>query len=174
MGLALALRKLARTGRLGDNVRVLLAGRKRDRTYAALLPRLLKVLGVTDAVTFLGSVEEMVPLYHAADALVLPSLWEGLPNAVLEAHACGLPAVVSHAANIDRLVLEGESGFEVPTFDHPRLAEALGRIIALDDGERRAMGARGRAHVAEQFGPDRVLAETVRLYDDLLSAKGLA
>ena len=57
----------------------------------------------------------MASLYHAADALVMPSLWEGLPNAVLEAHASGLPAVVSHAANIDRLVLDGESGFEVPT-----------------------------------------------------------
>jgi glycosyltransferase involved in cell wall biosynthesis len=174
MGLALALRRLARAGRLGDNVRVLLAGRKRDRTYASLLPRLLRVLGLTDAVRFLGPVEEMVPLYHAADALVMPSLWEGLPNAVLEAHACGVPAVVSHAANIDRLVLDGESGFEVPTFDHSALAKGLGRMLALDDGERRAMGARGRAHVAEQFGPDRVLGETVRLYDDLLSAKGRA
>jgi glycosyltransferase involved in cell wall biosynthesis len=174
MGLAVALRRLARAGRLGDNVRVLLAGRKRDRTYASLLPRMLEVLGLTKAVTFLGSVEEMVPLYHAADALLMPSLWEGLPNAVLEGHACGLPAVVSHAANIDRLVLDGESGFEVPTFDHPALAEALGRMIALEDAERRAMGARGRAHLAEQFGPDRVLSETVRLYDDLLSAKGRA
>jgi hypothetical protein len=115
----------------------------------------------------------MVSLYHAADALVLPSLYEGLPNAVLEAHASGLPAVVSHAANIDGLVLDGESGFEVPTFDHEALAGALGRLFALPADQRRAMGARGRAHIAANFSVDRVLAETVRLYDELLTQKGV-
>jgi len=119
-------------------------------------------------------VAEMVSLYHAADGVVLPSLYEGLPNAVLETHACGLPAVVSHAANIDRLVLDGESGFEVPTFDHEALALALAKMIALPDAERRAMGARGRAHIAATFSVDRVLEETVQMYDDLLLAKGLS
>jgi len=173
-GLALALARLRRAGALPGQVRVLLAGRRRDQLYARLLPRLLAVLGVDAAVRFLGPVTEMVSLYHAADALVLPSLYEGLPNAVLEAHACGLPAVVSHAANVDGLVLDGESGIEVPTFDHRALAAALERLIALPDAERRAMGARGRAHVAAAFGPARVLDETVRLYDGLLAAKGLA
>jgi glycosyltransferase involved in cell wall biosynthesis len=172
VGLALALARLRRAGALPSNVRVLLAGRKRDRLYAALLPRLLSLLRLSDRVTFLGPVEEMVSLYHAADVLVLPSLWEGLPNAVLEAHACGLPAVVSHAANIDRLVLDGGSGFEVKTGSRAALAGAIAKMIALPDGERRAMGARGRTHVAAEFGPDRVLDETVRLYDQLLAAKG--
>jgi glycosyltransferase involved in cell wall biosynthesis len=171
VGLVLALARLARAGRLPPNVRLLLAGRKRDRLYSAFLPGLLSFLGLAARVTFLGPVEEMVSLYHAADVLVLPSLWEGLPNAVLEAHACGLPAVVSHAANIDRLVLDGQSGFEVETFDRAALSAAIGKMIALGDGERRTMGARGRAHVAAGFGPDRVLGETVQLYDQLLAAK---
>ena len=174
IGLALALARLRRSGQLPGHVRILLAGRRRDRLVSAALPRLLGALGLTDRVTFLGPVTEMVSLYHAADALVLPSLWEGLPNAVLEAHACGLPAVVSHAANIDRLVLDGESGFEVPTLGVRALAGALGRMIALPGPARRDMGARGRAHIAAQFSVDRVLDETVRLYDQLLAAKGRA
>jgi glycosyltransferase involved in cell wall biosynthesis len=173
IGLALALSKLRRAGRLPANVRVLLAGRNRDQLYSAVLPRALAWLGLTDVVRFLGTVTEMLSLYHAADALVMPSLFEGLPNAVLEAHACGLPAVVSHAANIDRIVVDGESGFEVPTFDHDALAEALARMLAKSAEERREMGARGRAHVAATFSVDRVLEETVRLYDRLLAAKGL-
>ena len=84
----------------------------------------------------------MVSLYQAADVAVLPSLWEGLPNAVLEALACGLPAVVSHAANIDGIVTDG-AGFEVPTFAHGPLADALARITALSDDQRRAMGTAG-------------------------------
>jgi len=173
IGLALALAKLKRAGRLPANVRVLLAGRNRDRLVAAVLPRLLAWLGLAEVVRFLGTVSEMLSLYHAADALVLPSLFEGLPNAVLEAHACGLPAVVSHAANIDGIVVHGESGFEAPTFDHDALAEAVARMLAASADERRAMGERGRAHVAATFSVDRVLDETVRLYDGLLAAKGL-
>jgi glycosyltransferase involved in cell wall biosynthesis len=173
LGLAVALHRLRRAGRLPANARVLLAGRNRDRLYSAVLPRVLRWLGLTDVVRFLGTVTEMRSLYHAADALVLPSLYEGLPNAVLEAHACGLPAVVSHAANIDRIVVDGDSGFEAPTFDHDALAEALARMLALGADERRAMGARGRAHVAATFSVDRILEETVRLYDGLLKAKGV-
>ena len=174
LGLAIALARLKRAGRLPANVRVLLAGRNRDRLYSALLPRVLRWLGLADQVRFLGTVTEMLSLYHATDLLVLPSLYEGLPNAVLEAHACGLPAVVSHAANIDEIVVDGVSGFEVPTFDHEALAEALARMLAATPDARRDMGARGRAHVAETFSVDRILEETVRLYDDLLHAKGLS
>jgi glycosyltransferase involved in cell wall biosynthesis len=174
LGLAFALARLKRTGRLPARLRVLLAGRNRDKVYSFVLPRVLRALGLDGIVTFLGPVNEMVSLYHAADALVMPSLYEGLPNAVLESHASGLPAVVSHAANIDQLVLDGRTGFEVPTFDHEALAEALGRLFALTDAERRAMGARGRVHIAAKFSIDRVLDETVRLYDGLLAQKGLA
>jgi glycosyltransferase involved in cell wall biosynthesis len=175
LGLVLALRALARAGRLPAAVKVLLAGRNRDRAYAAVLAQVITRVGIAGQITALGPVkdQDMIALYHAADALVLPSLWEGLPNVVLEAHASGLPAVVSHAANIDGLVLDGESGFEVTTF-HPRpLAEAIARMVSLSPETRRQMGARGRAHIAATFGADRVLAETVRLYDTLLAERGL-
>lgn len=174
LGLAFALARLKRAGRLPPRLRVLLAGRNRDKLYSFALPRVLRALGLDGIVTFLGPVNEMVSLYHAADALVMPSLYEGLPNAVLESHASGLPAVVSHAANIDQLILDGRTGFEVPTFDSEALAEALGRLFALTDAERRAMGARGRVHIAAKFSIERVLDETVRLYDGLLAQKGLA
>ncbi|HMF43450.1 MAG TPA: glycosyltransferase family 4 protein [Polyangia bacterium] len=168
-GVGLALGKLRRRGQLPANVRVLLAGRRHDRIYGALLDPWLKLQGVHDRFTHLGTVTDMVSLYQAADVAVLPSLWEGLPNAVLEALACGLPAVVSHAANIDGIVT-ADAGFEVPTFAHDALAEALGRILVLSDDERRRMGARGRAHIADNFSATRVLGEMVALYDHLLAA----
>lgn len=173
MGLARALARLKSSGHLPGQVRVLLAGRERDRVYAALLPHWESWLGVDQILARMGTVNDMPALYHAADAVVMASLWEGLPNAVLEAHASGLPAVVSHAANVDRIVLDGESGFEVPTFDCAALAKALGCLIAASPEERRRMGERGRAHVAATFSPQRVLNETVALYDRLLAEKGL-
>jgi glycosyltransferase involved in cell wall biosynthesis len=169
-GLGLALGMMRRRGQLAAKVRVLLAGRRHDRIYSALLDPWLKVQGVHDRFTHLGAVTDMVSLYQAADVAVLPSLWEGLPNAVLEALACGLPAVVSHAANIDGIVPEG-AGFEVPTFAHGPLADALVRITGVSDDERRTMGVRGRAHIADNFSSARVLGEMVDLYDRLLAAE---
>jgi glycosyltransferase involved in cell wall biosynthesis len=174
LGLALALGMLRKKNGLPPRARLLLAGRKRDRLYAAVLNPWLSWLRLHKQVTYLGSVSDMLSLYHAADLLVLPSLWEGLPNAVLEGHACGLPAVVSHAANIDRLVIDGETGFEAPTFKHARLAEALGKMLALDPTERSRMGARGRDHIVREFSVERVLDEMVVLYDRLLAEKGFA
>jgi glycosyltransferase involved in cell wall biosynthesis len=91
-----------------------------------------------------------------------------MPNAVLEAHASGLPCVVSYAANRDRIVLDGVSGFEVGTVAPIAMANAIERMIQLTHEERSAMGAKGRAHVATTFHPDRILEETVALYDSLL------
>ncbi len=174
LGLALALGMLRKQGGLPPRARLLLAGRKRDRIYSSMLDPWLSWLGLKKEVTYLGSVSEMLSLYHAADLLVLPSLYEGLPNAVLEGHACGLPAVVSHAANIDGLVIDGETGFEAPTFNHGRLAEALGKMLAKGPDERRQMGALGREHIVREFSVERVLNEMVALYDRLLREKGLA
>lgn len=173
LGLGLALRYLKQAGQLPANVKLLLAGRKRDQTYSRLVPAWFQVAGIAEHVRYLDPVKEVDGLYHAADALVMPSLYEGLPNAVLEAHACALPAVVSHAANRDTIVVDGSTGYEVPTLDHRALATAIGRMLAHTDGERRAMGARGRVHVAARFGPERIQAETVALYDGLLAEKGL-
>jgi glycosyltransferase involved in cell wall biosynthesis len=174
LGLALALARLRETGGLPTRARLLLAGRKRDRLYAAVLGPWLSWLGLNKQVTYLGSVADMLSLYHAADALVLPSLYEGLPNAVLEAHACGLPAVVSHAANIDGLVIDGQTGFEAPTLDIQGLADALRKILQRGPDDRRRMGLRGREHIARSFSTERVLGEMVALYDRLLAEKGLA
>jgi glycosyltransferase involved in cell wall biosynthesis len=170
--LGLALGKMRRRGALPPSVRVLLAGRNHDRLYAAALGPWLALQGVKGQVTRLGTVTDMLSLYQASDVAVMPSLYEGLPNAVLEALACGLPAVVSGPANIDGLVTEA-AGFQVPPLGASALADALARIIALPDEERRRMGAAGRQHIVERFSAARVLGEVVALYDRLLAVKGL-
>ena len=174
LGLAAALRILKKRGALPPHVRVVLAGRRRDKWYSRLVPLAMRWAGVGAHVTYLEPVKDMRPLYHASDAVVMPSLWEGMSNAVLESQACGVPAVVSHAANLDGIVLHDESGFEVPTSDRHRLADALQLMINTSPERRRIMGERGRAHVATRFHPDRILEELVALYDGLLAEKGLA
>jgi glycosyltransferase involved in cell wall biosynthesis len=174
LGLMRALHQLHRRGGLPDRARVLLAGREHSPLYASLVRRSLRWFDLEQRVTYLGRVTDMISLYAAADILVLPSLWEGLPNAVLEGVACGLPAVVSHAANIDGLVIDGQTGFQALTFNRGALVTALGRCLALDAAARRRMGAAGRAHIQQHFSAERIRDEMTALYDGLLRDRGLA
>jgi glycosyltransferase involved in cell wall biosynthesis len=176
LGLALALRRLQKLGALPRQVKILLAGRTRDRWYARLVQPALRWAGAESQVRTLGAVSaaEMPALYAASDVLLLPSLWEGLPNVVLEAHASGLPAVVTDRANTDGIVLDGETGFVAPIEWRMRsYANALGRILACGGAERREMGRRGYERVRRLFDPARVRAEFVAIYRAALDSRAL-
>jgi glycosyltransferase involved in cell wall biosynthesis len=171
VGLAIALGRLRRRGALPTGTRLLFAGRERDPWYAKLAWPALRAAGVEPMVRKLGVVpaHEMRDLYLASDVLILPSLWEGLPNALLEAHACGRPAVVTDRADTDGIVLDGASGFVAPLeWGMGAYADALGRMLALTDAERLDMGRRGAEHVRRAFAPESVLGDYLRLYDALL------
>jgi glycosyltransferase involved in cell wall biosynthesis len=174
LGLLAALRILQRSLRLPEGARVLLAGRERDRRYSRLVHWLIRRWRLDQHVRTLGAVPDVLSAYHAADAVILPSLYEGMPNAVIEAQACGLPVLASHAANADGLVLSGESGIEVPTANRVALAGALERFFQASSFDLAAMGARARAHVSAALDNDRLLQAFTSLYDELLVGKGLA
>ncbi len=72
--------------------------------------------------------------YHAADVVVVPSLWEGLPNVILETLAAGKPLIVSEAANSSCVVVEGHTGWISRTDDAEHLAETLIRALSRDLG----------------------------------------
>jgi glycosyltransferase involved in cell wall biosynthesis len=174
LGLLAALRILARSGRLPEHARVLLAGRDLDRNYARVVRWLIGRWGLGKHVRLLGAVSDMVAAYHAADAVILPSLYEGMPNAAIEGQACGLPVLVSRAANADGLVLAQETGIEVPTADRAALAEGLARLFAASAAELAALGASARAHVSAMLDNERLLCSITALYDELLASRGLA
>lgn len=105
-------------------------------------------LGIAERVDWLGRVTDPFPLYRSAGIFCLPSRHEGTPNALLEALACGLPAIVSDASPgpLD-YVRDGESGLVVPCDDVAALATALRRLAGdADLAARLAEG--GRAAVA--------------------------
>jgi len=171
IGLLLALRSLKAAGRLGGKPRLLFAGRDSDRIYAWAVRRLIDRWGLADTVRVLGPVPDVLALYHAADAVVMPSLYEGMPNAVIEAQACGLPVVVSRAANADGLVVHGETGFEVKTADHRELVDALASILTAPEADLREMGRRGRRRMAEVLDNEVLLEMFTSLYDRALAAR---
>jgi len=176
VGLLWALRRLARQGRLPGDVILLLAGRERDRGFAAWARRVAADRRLAPQVRFLGAVKDVRSLYWASDLLVMPSLYEGLANAAMEACAAGLPGLLSHAANLDGIVAPGVTGWEVRTGWPGPLARGLEDAFACSRDELAAMGQRSRDHVVARFAPrpDHVVDQMTAVYDELLGTAGSA
>ena len=109
-------------------------------------------------------VEDVAPLYRAADALCLPSFAEGVSNAICEAMACGLPVLASRVSDTPRLVDDGRSGFLFDPRSPADMADAIARLAAMPPAERRAMGLAGRAAVEAGYSLDARLDA----WDDLI------
>jgi glycosyltransferase involved in cell wall biosynthesis len=105
-------------------------------------------------------------LLQGCDALVLPSLWEGLPNVVCEALASGVPVLASAVSDNPQLVPDGENGFNFSAESIEAIAEGILRFTALNHGEREAMGRRARAFAERELG----LSAYVDKYERLLKS----
>ena len=118
-------------------------------------------------VHFLGHRDDVPGLLRQMDILVLPSLWEGMPNAVMEAMAASRPVVATAVHGTPELVDDGVTGILVPARDPRALCAGLRRLLG--DGDlRRRMGEAGRRRIAERFSEERMTAATIELYQALL------
>lgn len=124
-----------------------------DGPHLPTLRRMSQEYGLADRVHLLGwsSVDQVKKQYASANLFVHPSRHEGMPNAMLEAMACGLPVIATHIAGNEELVLEGETGTLVPVEDPDALREAL-RLLILEPERRRGMALAGRRRVERMFG----------------------
>jgi glycosyltransferase involved in cell wall biosynthesis len=101
-------------------------------------------------VKFFPSSPDLRPFWRRAGLLALSSVYEGLPNVVLEAMAAGLPVVATRVGGIPEAVVSGETGWLVPPRDVPGLAGALEKLLA-DPEARRSLGRAGRRRAEELF-----------------------
>lgn len=121
------------------------------------------------SVWLLGERVDVPSWLSAFDLYCLPSLWEGLPNALLEAMALGLPVVASAVDGVPEAVTDGKDGALVPPSRPAALASAL-RALAADPARRAALGAAAKASVAERFTLRRMMAEYEAAYDRAFGA----
>ena len=138
-----------------------------DHGEASELPRILWAadeLGLRERVQLLGGLSstDVRELLQRADALLHPSLAEGIPNIVLEAMACGLPVVTTSAGGVREAVGDGVEGFVVAPRDPDGLARALATLWR-DPRLAARMGAAGRSRVEASF----TLAEQERRWASL-------
>jgi glycosyltransferase involved in cell wall biosynthesis len=121
-------------------------------------------------VRFLGHRDDVPRLLAAADLVVLPSAYEGLPNVLLEAMRFRKPVVATAAPGTTEVVDDGQTGILVPVGDTRLLARAI-RDIVRDPALAQRMGSAGRSRVEAIFRADTMVAQFAELYENLAQAK---
>ena len=130
-------------------------------------------LGLAGIVQFLGWIdsEAAEERLRIADVLVLPSYMEGMPNAVIEAMAAGLPVVATDVGAVIDVVSDGVNGFIIPPRDTGRLVEAL-RTVMLDAPLRERMGRAGWQIAKEKFSAERAVDQIAALANRVCAKDG--
>jgi glycosyltransferase involved in cell wall biosynthesis len=125
--------------------------------------------GLADACELAGERGDVDALLRSADLFWLTSDWEGLPNAAIEAMACGLPVVATRVGGTGELVGDGQEGFLVAPGDREALV-ARSLAILTDDALQRRLRAAARTR-AESFGVQRMVRATEGVYERTLAGR---
>jgi glycosyltransferase involved in cell wall biosynthesis len=120
-------------------------------------------LGLGDAVTFLGYCERVQDVLPQCDAFALPSLTEGIPLALLEAMAAGLPCVATAVGGVPEVLVDGESGLLVAPDSPSALCSGIARVLT-DAALAERLGANAVRRVAERFSMTTMAAAYRGLY----------
>jgi glycosyltransferase involved in cell wall biosynthesis len=175
-GIDVLLHAWARLARAGGDAPTLPAARLRLVGEGSLRRRLEAMaadLGIAREVEFAGELRDIPELLRRSWGFVLPSRWEGMPNALLEAMACGLPCVATRVSGSEEVISDGVDGLLVEAERPDELAEALRRIIG-DDALARRLGGRARATVVEGYRVEVMAERYVALYRRLMARAGAA
>jgi glycosyltransferase involved in cell wall biosynthesis len=157
----------------GSEARLVLVGMPDPENPGTVTREQLQAWHETGVVEWWGFRADMPRVLAESSVVVLPTMYrEGVPRILIEAAACGRPAVTTDRPGCRDIVRDGENGILVPPGDPAALAAALTRLRA-GRGVRERMGARGRALVEREFAQEHVVAATLDVYARLLPGFGL-
>lgn len=144
--------------------RLLLVG---DGPLFESLQRLALELGISGSVEFAGQCAPITHYYHRGRIAVLPSRWEGMPNALLEAMACGRACVATRVSGSEDILCQEAYGLLVEPEDKEALAEALWLLLTEPELARR-YGQAARQHVEQHYSFQGMMEQQQVLYEELL------
>jgi glycosyltransferase involved in cell wall biosynthesis len=154
-------------------VRFLLAGSPDDGNPASVSAAVVEGWVKEGLVEWLGQVSDMPKLFSEVDVMVLPSYREGLPKALIEAAACGLPLITTDAPGCREVVSEsGVDGISIPVRDVPALAAAI-RLLDDDREMGRKLGLAAREKALINFDERIVIEKTLSVYRELVPSISL-
>lgn len=144
-----------------------IVGNGPDHSY---INRLVMHSGVSDRIKMFPGTRNPVPFYQQASILVLSSVKEGLPNAVLEGMSCGLPVVSTNVGGLPEVIVDGETGLLVPPRNPTELAKGINTLLSQKDLCER-MGRAGRQRVIENYSIRRMVEQHEELFERLLAKR---
>jgi glycosyltransferase involved in cell wall biosynthesis len=156
------------------SARLMIVGQSDVEKPDAVHPSVARDYGIEEYCHFLGlrQMGEMPSLYALMDVLVLPSLFEGVPRAIMEASAMSVPVVATNVKGNRDAVDPGRNGVLVPLGDVQALADAIVQVLS-DRATASRMGQEGRQLALERFDEQLVFARVKAEYERLLRAKSL-
>jgi glycosyltransferase involved in cell wall biosynthesis len=123
-------------------------------------------LGIDAVVRFLGTRPDIPELLSSADFFVLPSLWEGLPLALLEAMSVGLPVIATQVEGVESIITAGKNGYLVPPKDVDALTSAMVKARE-NPGEAQRFGKSNREMIHQKFTIDRMCQSYQSIFQSL-------
>ena len=124
----------------------------------------IRSLKLENKVKLFGMQADVTRFLAAADIFILPSRWEGLPIALLEAMSAGLPVIATRVEGVDQTVEHGVHGLLVPPESPEELAKAILQLSAASD-QRHAMGNAARARILDMYTIDQMCEQYLKLFE---------
>lgn len=162
---------MARLGR--KDVRCVLVGDDQGRAaYRHELEQAIDRLGLNEVVRILDHCSDMPSAYKLTDVVVSASTDpEAFGRVVIEAQAMGRPVIATNHGGAKETVVEGETGWLVPPGDPEALAEALRRVLALNETQRKTIAERAIAHIRANYTTATMCAKTLDVYNAVLAGE---
>jgi glycosyltransferase involved in cell wall biosynthesis len=155
----------------GVPARFVLVGDPDPENPGSIPPDQLRQWAQESVVEWWGHRDDMSAVYRNSTVVCFPSVYrEGVPTVLLEAASSGRPIVTTDMPGCREVVRHGENGLLVPPRDPGALAEAIATMLG-DPALRARMGARGREIAVQEFSEERVVRETLEVYQELLGSK---
>lgn len=145
----------------------LFGGRHGSDAYRRRMDHLVDELGLRPHCHFLGNRRDVEAIYPACHVTVLPSLFEGTPNVLIESMSCGVPVVATRVSDNAEIVPEGRVGRLVALGDPHGLAEAVESVLE-EEPRRRQFGFEARRWVEREFSVQRLASRMAEVYREAM------
>jgi len=150
-----------------DNTRLLIAGKGPEKVK---IEKAIREKALYRKVTLLGPVRDIKIFYSSLDIFVLPSLFEGLSNSLLEAMSMGLPVIATDVSGSNELVRDGVTGLLIPKSRPDILSRAINRLYK-DKFLRKRLGEEARNRIKMSYSIESIALKYLELYENLLRAR---
>lgn len=143
-----------------------------DGPLQCQLAEMARSLGISQSITFAGPQQNIPAQLYRGSIAVLPSHWEGMPNVILEAMACGIPCVATRLSGSEDIIQHGKNGLLVEVGDYQAMAEAI--LTLLRDPERTRMyGLAARLRIEQAYSLEHITDRYVALYQHIFQSRTL-